>query len=119
MQIRKFSPHLQGVTNVPSILKDIYKAFRGNISYGSMGQSGSLVSDNISGGFGTIPDSGLVDTEFAVTHNLNRIPIGFHVINQNKAGSFYGTPTSGTPWTTTQIFLKCNAANVEATFFIF
>jgi hypothetical protein len=119
MQIRKISTHLiDKGENTRQVLKDVYKVLRGNISYGGMTQSG-LQPDNIDGVYGTIADSGTVDTLFTVNHTLNRIPIGFHVINQNKAGSFYGTPTSFTTWSSTQIFLKCNAANVAATFFIF
>jgi hypothetical protein len=122
MQIRKPSKHVVGEgNNHEKVLKDTYKALRGNISYGTQGNNPNnptlgLVTDNISGNFGTVSNSGAADTEFAVTHNLNRVPIGFHVIRQSLAGSFYD---SGTAWTTTKIFLKCNAANVAATFFIF
>lgn len=122
MQVRKPSKHVVGEgDNHEKVLKDVYKALRGNISYGGQGTNASdptlgLVTDNIDGNFGITSDSGAADTEFAVTHNLNRVPIGFHVVRQNKAGSFYD---SGTAWTTTQIFLKCSAANAAATFFIF
>lgn len=122
MQVRKPSKHAIGdENNHEKVLKDVYKALRGNISYGQQGFNAQnisigLVTDNIDGNFGNTSDSGAMDTEFAVTHNLNRIPIGFHVVRQNKAGSFYD---SGTAWTTTQIFLKCNVANATATFFIF
>lgn len=122
MQVRKPQKHIIGEgNNHEKVLKDIYKALRGNISYGQQGANPQnptlgLVTDNIDGAFGSTGDTGAIDTQFTITHNLNRIPIGFHVVRQNKAGSFYD---SGTAWTTTQIFLKCNAANVAATFFIF
>lgn len=100
------------------VLKDVYKALRGNISYGRQSNtlSTGLATDNIDGAFGVTSDTGLADTQFVITHNLNRIPIGFHTIKTNKACSMYA---SGTGWTDTQIFLKCNVANVSATFFIF
>lgn len=121
MQVRKPSTHLINDTNHVEVLKDVYKALRGNISYGHAGYNKhnptlGLVPDNVDGNFCSITNTGLADTEFAVTHNLNRVPIGFHVVRQNKAGSFYD---SGTAWTKTQIFLKCNVANVAATFFVF
>lgn len=119
MQIRKPQNTFSGDgNNHEDVLKDIYKALRRNISYGGPTQTG-LQADNINGAFGTTANTGAADTEFSVTHNLNRVPVGFHVINQSKAGSFYGTPTLGTHWSKTQIFLKCNVANVAATFFIF
>lgn len=122
MQVRKPSKHIIGEgNNHEKMLKDVYKALRGNISYGRQGFNQQdvtlgLVTDNIDGAFGTIADSGVADTQFSVVHNLNRVPIGFHVVRQNKAGSFYD---SGTAWSTTHIYLKCNVANVAATFFIF
>jgi hypothetical protein len=121
MQIRKYqsSPVDEG-DNLPAVLKDAYKALRGNISFGKQGFNKqsvnlNLVTDNIDGNFDVISDTGLADTQFTVTHNLNRQPIGYFVIRQSKAGSFYD---SGTAWTTTQIFLKCSGANVAATIFV-
>lgn len=122
MRVRKPSSHVAGeVNNHVEMIKDVYKALRGNISYGQQGFNANniginLVPDNIDGNFGSIADTGPADTQFSVTHNLNRVPIGFHVIRQNLAGSFYD---SGTTWTTTEIFLKCSVAHVTATFFIF
>lgn len=122
MQIRKLAKDpINGGDNSEKVLRDTYKALRGNISYGKQGfnkqnSTLGLVTDNIDGNFDAVADTGIADTEFVVTHNLNRVPIGFHVIRQSKAGSFYD---SGTAWTTTQIFLKCGTANVAAIFFVF
>jgi hypothetical protein len=115
MKVRKYSKHVGGEDNLTVVLHDMYKALRGRISYGGLTQNG-LQTDNIDGAYGTTSNSGAANTEFVVTHNLNRVPVGFHVIRQNGAGSFYD---SGTTWTATQIFLKCSAANLSATFFIF
>lgn len=62
----------------------------------------------------TVADTGVIDTEFVVPHTLvdsngdPRVPNGVFVISQNKAGSLYD---SGTPNTTTDIYLKFSAAN--------
>ena len=123
MQIRKFSKHNVGEgDNSEKVLKDVYKALRGNISYGKQGFNQQnptlgLVTDNIDGNFASTNNTGLADTTFSLTHNLNRVPIGFNVITQNKAASFYND--GSVAWTTTQIFLKCGTANVTATFFVF
>jgi len=122
MQVRKPSEHVPGeANNYKKMMKDVYKALRGNISYGHQGFNKNnitlgLVTDNIDGNFDAVSDTGVADTQFIVTHNLNRVPIGFHVVRQSLAGSFYD---SGTAWTDTQIFLKCSTANVAATFFVF
>lgn len=64
----------------------------------------------------SISDSGTVDTEFEVSHNLGRIPNGYLVTSIDVAGIIYiGT----TAWTTTAIYLKCNAANAAITLQVF
>ncbi|HEY4798772.1 MAG TPA: hypothetical protein VII99_06810 [Bacteroidia bacterium] len=124
MQIRKFSKHIVGEgDNSEKVLKDVYKALRGNISFGKQGANVAnptlgLVTDNIDGAFATINDSGPANSQFALTHNLNRIPIGYICIRQDESGSFYDDNTTAV-WTTTQIFLKSDAAHEAATFFIF
>ena len=64
----------------------------------------------------TVADSGNADTEFSVTHYLGRVPSGFIVTKSDKACSVYD---SGTAWTTSTIYLKCDAANVALTIAVF
>ena len=113
---------MTGTNNHEEVLSDVYKAMRGNISYGRQSEpqnasnSTGIATDNIDGTFAKIASTGTHDVQFSMTHNLNRIPIGFHVINKSKAGDFY---SGATTWTATKIFLKCSVDNVSATFFIF
>ena len=65
-----------------------------------------------SGVFVSGTSAGTANTEFSVTHNLGRIPKGYVVMFGTIAGSFYQGPTTGTAWTTTQIFIKCSTASV-------
>lgn len=51
----------------------------------------------------------IANTETLFTHNLGRVPVGFFVVNKDKAGTFY---KGATAWTSTQISLKCNVATV-------
>lgn len=53
-------------------------------------------------------DTGDANTEFSVTHYLARVPTGFLLVKSNKACNVYD---SGTAWTTSTIYLKCDAAN--------
>lgn len=124
MRPRKPSTHAEGDHNHVEVLKDVYKVLRGNVSYGRKGwkpgdpnnTATGLVTDNIDGAWASVNLTLAADTQFTVTHNLLRVPIGFHVVRQGSAGTFYD---SGATWTTTQIFLKFNAINPKATFFIF
>jgi hypothetical protein len=55
------------------------------------------------------------NTEFAVTHNLDYVPVGYNIERISAAASIYD---GATPWTSTQIFLKCTASLVDLTLFI-
>lgn len=56
------------------------------------------------------------NTEFAVTHNLNRIPVGYRVAARNNAGNVYNSTTA---WTVSQIFLKCDTSGTQFTLEIY
>ena len=76
---------------------------------------GIKFADNMEDGLVTVADSGNADTEFEVSHTLKRVPIGYLLINIDKAGIVYD---SGTTWTTTKIYLKCNVANCALKLFL-
>lgn len=63
-----------------------------------------------------VADTGTADTEFTVSHHLDRVPSGFIVTKSDKAVSVYD---SGTTWTKTAVYLKCSAANAAITILLF
>src|SRR5262245_21029001 len=82
---------------------------------GGLGFGDGINSDNIFGVWVSYTSNAVANTEDAVTHNLGLVPVGFLVMDQDKAGVFY---RSGTAWTSTQIFLKCSLATVVVKMFI-
>lgn len=105
MQIRKIK------TVTPE--NDFEKALEEELlSFSSLLQSmlnkGLKVADNLYAQIATVSNTGNADTEFTASHDLKGVPIGFIVINIDKAGVVYD---SGTDWTSTAIYLKCNVAN--------
>lgn len=92
--------------------ESLQKIFKGNISYGH-GIGGQ--DQNIEGMMVDVPTTGLINTEFVVTHNLGRIPLFYDVKYINAACSIYD---SGTPWTITKAFFKCSVANIHTRLFI-
>ncbi len=92
--------------------EDLFKIFNRNISFG---QSIDGQDQNIDGRMVDIPTTGVINTQFVVTHNLGRIPLFYDVKYTNLACSVYD---SGTQWTKTQIFLKCSIANAHIRLFI-
>lgn len=78
--------------------------------------TGIRFSDNFDANILTSSDTGAANTEFSLTHTLKRVPTGFIVINNNKAGVVYD---SGTAWTVTTIYLKCDVANCNIKVLVF
>jgi hypothetical protein len=107
--------HFHDPANVVKTLDRMYRIFRGNVSYGNLNHSDE--GRNIDGWpvVGVITP-GAINTEFAVTHGLGRIPVGFHVVNKNKSVDIY---QSTTPWTKTTIYLKASVITATVTLFIF
>lgn len=64
----------------------------------------------------TVADTGNADTEFSITHHLGRTPNGFIITKSDKACSVYD---SGTTWTTSLIYLKCDTANTALSLSVF
>lgn len=55
--------------------------------------------------FGATPD-----VETAIRHRLGRVPVGYRVIKQDKAGAVYRDTT--TKWTRFRVYLKSSAASL-------
>lgn len=88
----------------PDVFEDLAQIVNGGISYGD--GSNPL---HLRGSWVNVVNTGLVNTEFSVSHTLGKIPVGFHVFGKDQAGDIY---RSGTAWTDQKIFLKCSVANV-------
>lgn len=95
-------------------LQSMYKVLRGNVSYGTLDPGD--VGQNIDGYPATATTPVAINTEFAVKHGLNRVPVGFHVVNKNGSVDVY---KSTTPWTAKTIYLKATTASINITLFIF
>ncbi len=70
----------------------------------------------LNGRYQTYTTNATPDTEDTVAHGLGRVPVGFIVVNRDKAGIVYD---SGGTWTTTNILLKCNVASMTTTILVF
>jgi hypothetical protein len=106
--------HWHDTQNVTKTLQRVYKILRGNVSYGSL--TAGDVGQNVDGYPVTLTTPVAPNTEFAVNHGLNRIPVGFHIMNKLASVDVY---KSTTPWTKSTIYLKATVALVSVTLFIF
>lgn len=96
-------------------ISKIYYMLQGRVSFGT-GVDG-INGQNVSGQFQQFTTSATPDAENTIGHTVGSIPIGCIVLWQDKAGSLYQGPTTGTAWTSTNVYLKCNVASV--TFLVF
>lgn len=64
----------------------------------------------------SVLNTGGADTEFSVTIHADKVPSGFILTKSDRACVVYD---SGTAWTTTAIYLKCNVANAAITITVF
>lgn len=95
-------------------LDDIYTLSRGNISYGT--GINNDVEQNISGAWVAATTPVTPDTDFTVTHNLNRVPVGFHLVFKNASCDVYNGSIAATE---VQMTFKANVASVNIKLFIF
>ena len=96
-----------------SLTQELLSAWR---ELSSLLNGGIKFEDNFNAQIIDVSDSGTINTEFSVSHDLKRVPSGFLVFNINKAGVVYD---SGTAWTTAALFLKCSAANATIKLLVF
>lgn len=90
-------------------IQQLGKVLSGNISFGAT--TNNVDQDiNIDCYKATGATPGTANTEFAIAHQLGRIPIGFIVASVDQAAIIYKSTTS---WTKTNIYLKCNATSVN------
>lgn len=95
-------------------LRKIYEQ-AARVINGGIGFGDGIDSDNINGVWYSGVTPATPDTEFDVLHNLGRVPVGWLLVYEDAAASIYD---SGTPWSSTEMFLKCNVASVAVKLFI-
>jgi hypothetical protein len=85
------------------------KVIAGNVSFGhSTSNTDQDINLDCFKVTGTAP--GTANTEFAISHSLGRIPIGFLVASVDQAAIIYKSTTA---WTSSHVYLKCNVASVN------
>lgn len=123
--IKQFNPKMSDFDDAGGLFKDMmrrnskdqFRQFKtaqvinGKIGFGNPTDG----NDNMDGVWNKGVTPVVPDTEFAIIHNLRRVPTGFIVFSQDKAGTVY---KGDTPWSSTQMFLKASSAQMAITIFI-
>ncbi|CAB4164980.1 hypothetical protein UFOVP1537_41 [uncultured Caudovirales phage] len=93
-------------TNVEAAVKDILQVINGKID----------LADNVFCCIVTATAHATPNTEFSVTHNLQRIPT-IYIVNIDRSGIVYDSSRS--TWTAQTIKLKCSVASAVLHLVIF
>lgn len=88
----------------------LYQAIQGRLRFGR-GTDGDR-GENIQGVFQQFTSNGTPDTEDTIAHGAGATPVGLIILWQDKAGSLYQGPSTGTAWDATNVYLKCSVASV-------
>jgi hypothetical protein len=91
-------------------LVNIFMALKGRLSFGD-----GSTSENIKGQFLTFTTSATPNTESTISHTLGITPVGFIVVNKDKAGDLYASTTA---WTSSRVYFKSSVASVTYKVFI-
>lgn len=123
MKVAKQSQFIQSgedvkkhLVEVDNDLRTLFLAMQGRVRFGTFTDGNN--SENLSGQFQEFTSDATPDTEFSVTHTLGVVPEGVIVLGQDKAGSLYQLNDTGTAWTTTTIYFKCDVASVTFKVFL-
>jgi hypothetical protein len=106
-----------------SMWTNLTKAINGGLYLGSpqeqakslLGNVNGLWPGTLAGGY-TITTPGVANTEFTVTHNLGRVPIGYDIKSIDAAAHVYDSRKA--LWTNKVMFLKCDQATVHLVLFV-
>lgn len=104
------------LNDIDSDVKNLELFTQGRVSFGS-GVDGER-GQNISGEFQEFTTSATPDAENTIAHTIGSVPIGYVIMHQDKAGSLYQGPTTGTNWTSSNVYLKCDVASVTFNIFL-
>lgn len=104
------------INDVNTDLEKIFIAMSGRLRFGD-GTDGE-VGENISGQFQQFTTNATPNTEETIAHTLGSTPKGYIIFWQDKAGSLYQGPSTGTAWTSSNVYLKCSVASVTFNIFL-
>jgi hypothetical protein len=109
-----YSPQYDKIREYDKDMAKMLEQLLSNLT--SIFDQGIKVEDSLDAQVITFVSSATPDAENTIAHALKRVPIGFNVISQDKAASFY---KGSTAFTATNFYVKSSVASVAATLLVF
>lgn len=114
LNFTEVKPEQKSLGNFVQMIKNIYQnftqAFNGNIGFGD-----GTNADNINGTWINVVAPVAPNTDFTVDHNLGRLPVGYWIMQKDRACDVY---TGGVASTTTALTLRATVASAVLRLFI-
>lgn len=117
LDTKKLPVFIQYLTNLDSDVSSLFRALQGQLR---LATASNHIGENIFGYEVSVSDTGGANVEFSASHLLQSgtigiVPTRFLVTSIDKGGVIY---KSATTWTTTTVYFKCSAANVNVKIFL-
>lgn len=103
------------IASIYSQLEVMVAALNGKLSFGNGVHRSN--AGNMDGQIHEITFPAAPNTEFAIRHNLDRVPVGYIVFRKAVACDVYDS-SSGS-WSNTTIYLKCTVADAVVALILF
>src|SRR6266481_2777881 len=107
-------PEQKSLSDFVQMLKTVYQNFiqvlNGNIGFGD-----GTIPDNISGSWINVVAPVAPNTDFTVNHNLQRLPVGYWIMQKDRACDVY---TGSVAATSSQLTLRASVASAVLRLFI-
>lgn len=100
----------QGVKGLDNTYSLLARVLNGNLGFGD-----GTNRDNLDGVWASPVTPGAPNTDFTITHNLGRVPVGYFVMSKSGACDVY---TGSVAATSTQLTLRGTVAGVTLKLFI-
>ena len=100
----------QFVKNLQKTWESAGRVINGQLSFGD-----GLSPDNLAGSWVDVVTPGVANTDFTVSHNLGRLPVGYWIMQKDKACDVY---QGGVASTVTQLTLKASVATATLKLFV-
>src|SRR5208337_4467026 len=107
-------PTKKSLGNFVSMLRQVYQNLVGIIN-GKLGFGDGSNSDNISGIWINTTCPAVANTDFTVNHNLSRLPVGYWIMEKDRAVDIY---TGSVGATSTQLTLRATVASAVVRLFV-
>jgi hypothetical protein len=107
-------PEPQQVSNFATMVQKNWRNLT-NVVNGNIGYGDGTNSDNINGRWISVTSPSTPNTDFVVDHNLERIPVGYHVMMKSASCDVY---TGSTAPTSSQLTLRATVGSVALSIFV-